>query len=114
MPELVNVKLPKKSKAKLEKEHLVVGQDQWPWGLKLNFEKEQIDKLPALEGFKVNDKVTIHAQGSVVAVRVSERQGDEDQYSVEIQIEEVSVEPAVKKKLEEMTMPEYRKARMGK
>ena len=117
MAEMVDMKMPKKSKPEMEKECCVgpsAAQDRWPYGLQIRFEKEQIDKLPSLVEYKVGDKVSVTAEGTVTAIRMSERQGGDPDHTVEIQLEKVGCEPAVKKPLNEMNPKEYRKARMGK
>jgi len=117
MINLVDMKLPKKTKEELKKECLPCAsndQEQWPYGLKLSFEKEQVDKIPSLKSLNVGDKVLVQGEGSVVEVRMSERQGGEDRHSVEIQIEKVSVGLAVKKPMEKMSPKEYRMEREGK
>jgi hypothetical protein len=82
-----------------------LNQERWPYGLRINFEKEQIDKMPALAGLKVGDVVSIDAIGCVTSVRISERQEGKKDHSVEIQIEQVGIEP--KKKPEKMSMKEF-------
>ncbi len=121
MVELIDIKLPKKTKEELKKEMgmdmptvAMKDQEQWPYGLKLDFEKEQVDKISSLKNLNVGDKVLIQAEASVIEVRMSERQGGEDRHNVCIQIEKVSVEPLVKKKLEELSPKEYRAIREKK
>lgn len=116
--DLVDMKLPKRSKAEMEKEGLICTsspgmpeQDKWPYGLQLRFEKEQIDKIPSLVDYKVGDKVLITAEARVTEVRMVEKQGGEDRHSVELQIEKISCES--KKPLEKMNMREYREARQS-
>jgi len=65
--------------------------------------------MPELTALKVNDTVNVAALGRVVAVRTSERQRGSDDYTVEVQIEQINV--TSKKKLKNMTMAEYNKAR---
>jgi len=112
---LVDIKLPKKTKEELKKEGMpsTDDQEQWPYGLRLDFEKEQVDKMASLKNLNVGDKVLVQGEGSVVEVRMSERQGGEDRHSVCIQIEKVSVESAKKKKPEDMSMKEYKAMRMN-
>jgi ribosomal protein L21E len=115
--ELVDVKLPKKSKTELKAECEPIStadQDRWPWGLQLLFEKEEIAKIPSLTNYKVGDKVAIQAEASVTSIRMSERQNGKEDHTVELQIEKVSCEPVIKKSLEKMSPSEYRKAREGK
>ena len=113
---LVDIKLPKKTKEELKKEGMpsTDDQEQWPYGLRLDFEKEQVDKMASLKNLNIGDKVLVQGEGSVVEVRMSERQGGEDRHSVCIQIEKVSVESAKKKKPEEMNMKEFREMRETK
>ena len=113
---LVDMKLPKKTEKELktEMQPSVSNQDRFPYGLELRFENDQFEKLPALKGFKVGDKVMITAEACVTACRESERQGGEKNRSCEIQIEKIGIDPAKKKKPENMNMREYREAREKK
>lgn len=88
------------------------GSEMWPYGLRLSFEKEQIDKLPSLKNYKVGDAVTIQAKATVTQVSSTERQKGSDRYAVEMQIEKIGCEP--NKPLNKMNMKEYRTAREGK
>jgi hypothetical protein len=109
---LIDMKLPKKTKKELEITTSPVevdGRDRWPYGLQLRFEKEQISKMPELERLKVGNVVNISGIGKVVGVRMSEQQKGENDHTVEIQIEKVGV--SSKKRLKEMDMYEYKKAR---
>ena len=118
MPELVDIKLPKKTKEELKKEGMLMpsteNQEQWPYGLQIRFEKEEIDKIPSLINYKVGDMVIVQAEARVTSISMSERQSGKEDHSVGIQIEKVSVEPAVKKKLEELSPKEYRQERESK
>ena len=118
MPELIDMKLPKKTKEELKKEGLVqtptANQEQWPYGLEIRFEKEEIDKMPPLINYKIGDGVIIQAEASVTSISMSERQSGEEDHSMSIQIEKISVEPMIKKKPEQMSMKEYKAMRMGK
>lgn len=92
---LVSMKNKKKSKVELKK--LMEGsspeeQEEWPWGLRLRFEKEQIEKLPLLDKLEVGDSVKISAEGMVSTVSNFERQDGEDDHTVEIQLKKVGVE----------------------
>ena len=90
--DLVNMKLPKRSTKDSIAAPSEVGGDKWPYGLRLTFDREQIEKLTSLEGLKVGDTVTIEGTGTVVSVRMSERQKEKIDQSIEIQIENVGVE----------------------
>lgn len=119
MAEMVDMKLPKKSKEELKQEcqpcTLGSEQDRWPYGLQLRFETEQVEKLPAMKEYKVGDKISIQATASVTEVRMSETQSTSQdkkvRWTVELQVEQIACEPYVKKPLEKMSMKEYRQAR---
>ena len=95
--QMMDMKLPKKSKKEMEGETSVPppggeNQERYPYGLRLRFENEQFDKLDMLSDLKVGDKVTIHAMATVTERRESERQGKEKDRSCEIQIENIGIE----------------------
>lgn len=118
MPELIDMQLPKKTKEELKKEGMVMpstgNQEQWPYGLQIRFEKEEINKMPSLINHKVGDRVIIQAEARVTSISMSERQSGKEDHSVGIQIEKVAIEPLIKKKPEEMTMKEFREMREKK
>lgn len=114
--ELVDMKLPVKTKDAMKQESLSgcsVGEDQplWPWGLRLTFENEQFLNLPYLKDVKVGEEVMIQAIARVTSVSESDRQSRETERRVELQIERIACEPAEKKPPEEMRPPEYRRFR---
>ncbi len=92
---MIDLKLPKLSKKEMEvtAQPKIEG-DRWPYGLKLTFEAEQVDKLPMLEKVKVGDDVSIAGMGEVTSIRSSENQDGKKQYTVEVQIQKVGVESA--------------------
>lgn len=108
---LTDVKLPKKTKAKLKTECQPIGpdEDRWPYGLRLEFEREQVAKMPEVAKLKVGDTVSVAGIGKVISIRMSEWRNDQDSHNVEIQIEKVGV--SSKKELHDMDNKEYRKAR---
>jgi hypothetical protein len=120
--ELVDMKLPKKTEKEMKEACLPCKpsgeQDRWPYGLQLRFETEQVEKMPSLKDFKVGDKVIVMGEASITEVRQSETQSTNEKkrtnYTVELQIEQVSVEAKEVKPLEKMSPKEYRKARENK
>jgi hypothetical protein len=113
---LVSLKIPEKTKDALRQESLperVEGQAQYPYGLKLCFERDQFEQMPQLKDFVVGQKIAITAEGTVVMVRQSAMQSDKPEQTLELQIENIDCQPLVKKPLEQMTLEEYRKAREG-
>lgn len=117
MAEMIDMKLPKKTKAELKADYGVpssLEQDQYPYGLRLHFESEQIKLMPSLKKYSVGDKVIIQAEGVVTSKEERAQQDREDRYSLGIQLEKISCAPKTKKKLEEMNPKEYRAEREGK
>lgn len=89
---MVNVKLPKQSKEETAKMPTVGERDQWPYGMRLTFNHEQVDKLPHLEKFKVGQKVSIEGIGEITSISMDERQVGKKEYRVEVQLHEVGCE----------------------
>jgi hypothetical protein len=65
--------------------------DNYPYGLQLRFEQEQVDKIPKLKTFKVGDQVTLTGKGEVIELRMREEQGGKESWTVEVQIKKVDV-----------------------
>ena len=110
--EMIDISLPKKSKEAAVKE-CEVDQPEFPYGLQLRFEREQVALLPALKTFKVGDKVSISAEATVSMIKLDTRQNAEPQHTIEMQIEKVFCEPLEIKAPEKMSPSEYRQAREG-
>ena len=116
---LIDMKLPKKTMKEMKEECVSSKtseeQDRWPYGLQLHFETEQVEKLPKLKDFKVGDRVVVIGEATVTEVKQSETQSTNEKkrtnYTVELQMEQVSVEAKEVKPLEKMSPKEYRKAR---
>lgn len=67
-------------------------QPQYPYGLSLSLEKEQLEKLGITELPKVGDKMMVHANAIVKTVSAYDTQSGSDQ-RVELQITEMEVSP---------------------
>jgi hypothetical protein len=97
--ELKDLKVPKKTKKELkEMTAPILGEpDKYPYGMRLTFDTELMTKFPELEKVKAGDKVNLSGVGEVIMVRKVDRQGDKKQdYSTEIQIQKLGVEPPKK------------------
>ena len=81
---------------------------KFPYGLKLRFEREQLEQYPALKLLDIGDKVLIDADATVVSKSISEDADGSGYCSIEIQIEKISVEKENPKPVEQMTQAEYR------
>ena len=88
--------------------------DHYPYGLSLSFGGKDIDKIPSLKDYKVGDKVKIEAEAVVESISMSQHEGEDEDHRICIQIHKINCEPLVKKSLQDMSMSEYKKARMVK
>jgi hypothetical protein len=64
---------------------------EFPWGMQITLETEQIKKLGGLSDFDIDDKVTIKATGSIIELNKEKRQGGNDRNTVRIQIEAIAL-----------------------
>jgi hypothetical protein len=112
MSELIDMKV-KKTKKSSTPECVEYSPPEYPYGLKINLETEQCDKIPELMKMKPGDRVSIIGDACISSISIDQRQNDKECKSVSIQIEKMSVSSAGKKKLENMSMKEYRKVREG-
>jgi hypothetical protein len=108
---LVDLKLHKKTEKELKKT-MEVDQPSYPYGFRLSFDAEQIKKLPQLEKVKFGEKVTIQAVGEVMEIRKIDRQKDNSQFSVEIQLKQIGVQGSSPKK-DESLIGAIEKAKKG-
>ncbi len=90
---LIDMKLPKRSKEEVKEcdAPSMPNKEQYPYGLKLSFECEQVEKIPSLKSYNVGDVVKITSLGEVISVRISERQNNKTDHTVEVQLQKVSI-----------------------
>jgi hypothetical protein len=95
MEKLTSVRLPKKDRPKNAPVEASVGSDDvYPWGLRLRFEDEIIDKFSPLLRRNIGDKVSVEAVGEVTSISSNKRKDGENYDSVEIQITAIRVSGA--------------------
>lgn len=111
---MISLKLPKKSKKELKNEMAITAPDvadqpQYPYGAKLSFSGETLDKLKSVKNLNAKDKVSISAKGYVCLVQSIDSSGDDyyEEDRVEIQITDIEVA----KGRDSMSMKEYAKSR---
>ena len=116
MAKMISLKRPKKTAAQLKKERSSMevspgcDRNQYPYGTELRFEEEVIEKIPALQSIKADETVKIVATGFVKEIRIvdkSKKTGQRNRQNVEIQLQNIAVSVAPKKKPEDMTSAEY-------
>jgi len=91
---MVDLKLPKKKKEELVKvtEAPEKIQDRYPWGTRITFENETIEKFPHLKNCSVGEKVNIKGVGEIISVRSNQEMDGDKKFTVEIQLQKVSVD----------------------
>lgn len=99
---LVDMKIPKKTKAqrKAEMSPSTIGgdQEQYPWGLRLNFNSKEIEKLPALKKAVAGARVKIAAIAKVIEVRITDAEKGRKRHNIELQIQKIGFEDRSKTK----------------
>lgn len=88
----VDMKLPKEKKEKFNGVSIADGpKDQYPYGLKISLDVDQIKKL-GIEGLNVGDDVTLDANCTVTSKSEKNVQGGKKEMRMEIQIKELIIE----------------------
>lgn len=91
MPDLTSMKMTR-AEQRESMDAVPESADSYPWGLRLNLDKETLDKL-GIDGLPgVGDKVLVAARATVVGVSQHESEGH-DSRSVELQITDLGIEP---------------------
>ncbi|MHA1481881.1 MAG: capsid staple protein [Candidatus Heimdallarchaeaceae archaeon] len=105
--DLVSTEMKRKTKSKVESVSTDYERERWPYGLRLHFDTELIDKLPKLKAYTVGDKITVTAICTVVQVRVDETDRRKTR-DITLQTEKIGCEPLSTKPVEKMTPKEYK------
>lgn len=66
---------------------------KYPYGTSLSFNKEQIEKIDALQGAKVGDMLHVNGMGKVVSVSQRDHGRGSGHRDVEIQIQKIEIMP---------------------
>lgn len=104
----IDMKLPKRDKKSENQPVACDEQEQYPYGLQISLEKDQLAKLGIFDLIDVGDNVTITATGTTTSKRSNERKDGKD-ISLSIQIKAIGVEP--EKSLEDVSTEEYMRRR---
>ncbi|HUV78539.1 MAG TPA: hypothetical protein VMW06_10855 [Desulfobacterales bacterium] len=99
---LIDMKIPKKTKKQLKADmspSIEAGdREQYPWGLRLSFNKKEIDKLPDLKKAIAGAKIKIAAVGKIIEIRTTDAEKGRERHNVEIQIQKIGFEDQSKTK----------------
>lgn len=93
----MDMKLPKREVEKTTKAAQPVESEQWPYGLQLRFESEQVDKLPQLQTMEIGERVLISGVGEVTSISKSERKSGSNDWTVQVQLKKIGVDTVDKK-----------------
>jgi hypothetical protein len=89
---MINLKLSKGEQEKAKKAMEVPpSKETYPWGTRLRFENQIIEKIPFLQDVKAGTTVDIKAIGKIVEVRVTDTEKGKNYESVEIQIQKIEL-----------------------
>ena len=65
---------------------------KYPYGLRLNLDKETCEKLGLSNAPSIDDKIKFVAEAVVISVRAEDEEGDEKSYNIELQIIDMDLE----------------------
>lgn len=88
---MIDLKMTKKQK-KEASSAVDVDSPEYPFGTSLDFQKEQINKLPALKSADVGDKVEVHGIGKITSIHTSDSDSGDSHHSVVIQIQKIEID----------------------
>jgi len=93
---LVSMEKPKPRKKSRRNEPESVGDDKYPWNLRLSLDEEQVKKLPHVMKLNAGKEVYIMAKADITRITNNEVQtqtgGDKRDRSIEFQITDISIQ----------------------
>lgn len=90
---MIDMKRPKpKKSADKSAQPGVVTSEEYPYGLRISLEREELDKLKLdISKLKIGEKCAISANGDIQSFSISENKGSPDSRSISIQIKELEI-----------------------
>lgn len=85
---LVDLKISKKEKKKMT-ETIGIDDSKYPWGLRLNFDNEMVDKIPMLKNVQAGQDISGMIKGKVVEISVNDSENGGKRHRVEIQVQKI-------------------------
>lgn len=67
------------------------GGPEYPWGLRINLEKDQLKKFPGLKSGRIDEALKIIATAKISSINKSENLNGDDNFSMGIQITELDI-----------------------
>ena len=91
---MIDLKLSKAEKKETESPKEISEGNEYPYGTELRFRNESIQKIKTLQNIKAGTMLNIKALGKVIEVRITDKEKGKSYESVEIQIQQISIEIA--------------------
>jgi len=66
--------------------------EKFPWGLRVSFDSESVDKIKALQNVKAGDMVKLMSEAKVVEVSLRDTMKEGEKQRVELQLEMVGID----------------------
>lgn len=106
MPEIVSMKLKKKSKKERDAQCCPSHEDQeqFPWGMRMHLGNEELEKMPKLGNRNVGDEIFIVGRAKIVEKSSNEEQtpkGTKERKRMEIQVTDFGAYPKSDKSFKE-------------
>jgi len=76
----------KKKEMKGPTAEMPMSMDEYPYGTRISFTEDSLDKIPGLEKLDVGDEIEIRGKAKVVSKELTEREKGEDYKRIELQI----------------------------
>jgi hypothetical protein len=111
---LIDMKLPKKDKKGTLNSPVATDfqHEEYPYGLCIRLNNDQIDKLGIFDNMDVDMDVVINAKATIKSKEKSEMQGGKSDKSLSIQIKEFGIEP--EKSLDDTDVNDFMRRRNKK
>lgn len=97
MAVLIDMKIAKVSKKSTTEAPISMDRDEYPYGLRITLNSDQIKKLPGIMELDVGGSVRIMATGTLTEKSTEKVQGSADRNRISIQLEKVAFESMTKK-----------------
>jgi len=88
---MIDLKLSKKDKKVMKEAYAEPIDNEYPYGTRLRFEYEALQKVPVLKDTKAGTILDIKAIGKVLEVRITDDEKGKNYESVEIQIQKIDI-----------------------
>ena len=89
---LIDLKIPKKTQKEMKEPTSIDSEyDQYPYGMRLDFNKSEIDNIKILQTIQAGAMVEIKAKAKITSVRTDDTEKGRKRHNVEIQIHKIDI-----------------------